>query len=214
MIVVMLAVTMIMRMIVMLVIVLGVIMMTMIMMGVIVVAVFVTAMIVVTVIFVIMRRVAATGIGAAFRIERRFNGDDARAEAPHHFFDDMIAPDAKALADDLGRQVAVAEMPRNAHQMEWIGATDLHQRLGRGHDLDQPAVFQHQRIAATQRHCFLEVQQKFKPARAGHRHAPTMPVVKAENHRIGGGLGPASRWTNLRRADHDVALIASGLHRR
>lgn len=198
MIVVMLAVTVIVRMIVMLVIVLRV---TMIMVAVIMMA-------------VTMRRVAAAGIGSAFRIERRLDGDDARAETSHHLLDDMIAPDAKALADDLGRQMAVAEMPRDPDQMMRIGATDFHQRLRRGHDLDQPSVFQHQRIAAAQRHRFLQVQQEFESARAGHRHAAPVPVVETENHRIGGSLGPTAGRTNLHSADHDVTLIASELRRR
>lgn len=214
-IVVMLAVIMIMRMIVMLVIVtvlaVTLIMVAVIMMSMIVATVFVVAMIVIV---VAMRRVASTGIGSAFRIERRFDSDDTRAEAPHHLLDDVIAPDAKALADDLRRQMAIAEMPGNAHQMKRIGAADLHQRLGRSDHLDQPTVFQHQRIAAAQRHRLFQVEQEFKPARAGHCHAPPMPVIETENHRIGCGLGPAARWANLRRADHDIALIASGLRRR
>lgn len=213
MIVVMLAVTMIMRMIVMLVIVtvLGVIMM-----GVIVAAVFMIAVIVVTMIMVLVtvRRMTATGIGPAFRVERRFDGDDARAEAAHHLLDNVIAPDAKALTDDLGRQMAIAEMPCDAHQMMRICAADLHQRLGRSDHLDQPSIFQHQRIAAAQRHRLFQVEQEFKPARAGHRHAPPMPVIETEYHRIGGRLCPTPRWANLRRADHDVALIAFGLRRR
>lgn len=202
----------------MIVTVLGVIMVmaAMIMMGVIVAAVFMIAVIVVTMIMVLvtMPPMAATGIGPAFRVERRFDDDDARAKATHHLLDDMIAPDAKALADDLRRQMAIAEMPGDAHQMMRIGAADLHQRLGRSDHLDQPSIFQHQRIAAAQRHRLFQVEQEFKSARAGHRHAPPMPVIETENHRIGGSLCPTPRWANLRRADHDVALIAFGLRRR
>jgi len=107
----------------------------------------------------------------------------------------------------------VAEMPGDPHQMLRIGASNLNEWLGRRDHLDQPAVVQHQRIAAAQRYGFFQIQQKFKPARAGHRHAPPVPVVEIENHRIG-GLGPTAGRANLRRADHNVALIASGLRRR
>lgn len=187
-----------------------VVMMAVIMMLMIVTAMFLIAM---AVVIMPMRCMAATGISSAFRIERRFDGDDARAEATHHFLDDVIAPDAQSLANDLGRQMTIAEMPGDPHQMLRIGAANLNERLGRRDDLDQPPVFQHQRIAATQRHGLFQVQQELQPARAGYRHAPPVPVVETENHRIG-GFGPTSRWTNLCRADHDGMLIASGLRRR
>jgi hypothetical protein len=38
-------------------------------------------------------RVAFTGVGTAFRIERRFDFDQARTEPLHHRFDHVIAPD-------------------------------------------------------------------------------------------------------------------------
>ncbi len=195
---------------------------TMIVMRVIVATVFVIAMTVVTMIMVVvvvimmimtMRDMATAGIGSAFRIERRFDDGDARAKAAHHILDDMIAANAEALADDLGRQMPVAEMPGDPHEMVWISTANFHQRFGRRHHLDQPPVFQHQRIAAAQRDGFLQVQQEFQPARAGHRHPPPVPVVETENHRIGGGLGPANLRANLRCADHGFGLIASALRR-
>jgi hypothetical protein len=41
-----------------------------------------------------------------------------------------------------------------------------------------------------------------------------VPVVETEHHRIGSGPGPAAGRMNLRGADHDSRLIASGPHRR
>lgn len=125
---------------------------TMIVAAMLVIAVIMMAVIMMT---VTMRHVAATGIGPAFRIERRLDGNDARTEAPHHVLDNVIAPDAKSLANNLGGQMAIAKMPGDAHQMKRIGAADLHQRLGGRDHLDQPAVFQHQGIAAPQRNGFL-----------------------------------------------------------
>ncbi len=108
----------------------------------------------------------------------------------------------------------VAEMPGDPHEMMRIGAANLDQRFGRGDHLNQPSVVQDQRIAAAQRHGFLQIEQEFQSARAGHRHPPPMPVVEAEDHRISGGLGPTAGRANLRRADHGADLIASGLRRR
>jgi hypothetical protein len=73
------------------------------------------------------------------------------------------------------------------------------QRLGRRDHLDQPAVFQHQRIAAAQRDRVFQVEQEFEPARARHRHPPPVPVVEIEHDGIGRRLpssdaGPQPAW--------------------
>ena len=138
------------------------------------------------------RRMGVTArVRAAFGIERRLDLDDARAQPLHHRLDDVIPADAQAFRHDLRRQMAVAEMPGDPNQMQRIGAADFEQRLrGRDH-LDQPAVFQHQRIAAAQRDGVLQIEQEFQPARPRHRHPPPVPVVEIEHDGIGRGLRPA-----------------------
>ena len=148
------------------------------------------------------RRVGVAGIGAAFGIERRLDLDDARAEALHHRLDHVIPADAKALRHDLGRQVAIAEMPSDPDQMQGIGAADFEQRLGGRHHLDEPSVFQHQRIAAAQRDGVFQIEQEFQPARARHRHPPPVPIVEIEHDGIGRGLRPAMLAQDFGRADH------------
>ena len=100
-------------------------------------------------------------VGAAFGIERRLDLNHARAQPLHHRLDDVIPADAQAFAHDLCRQMAVAEMPGDPHQVQGIGTLDLDQRLRRCDHLDQPAVFQHQRIAAAQRNGVFEIKQEF-----------------------------------------------------
>ena len=63
-----------------------------------------------------MRMRFGRGIGAAFRIERRLDLDDAGAETLHHLLDDVIAADAQRLRHDLHRQMAIAEMPGDARR--------------------------------------------------------------------------------------------------
>jgi hypothetical protein len=167
---------------------------------------------VIMVVIMIMRRVpvrgrlarmdVAAGIGAAFGIERRLDLDDARTQPRHHRLDDVIAPDPQALWHDLRGQMPVAEMPGDPDPMQWIGTPDLDQRLGRGNHLDQPAILQHQRIAAAQGDGVFEVEQKFQPAGAGHRHPPPVPVVEIEHDGVGRRLRPAMLALNLRGADH------------
>jgi len=149
----------------------------------------------------IMRGVRSR-IGAAFGIERRLDLDHTRAQPLHHLLDHVIPPDAQALAHDLRWKMTVAEMPGDPHQMLRIGSPDLDQRLRRRHHFDQPAVLQHQRIAAAQGHGVFEVEQKFQPARPRHRHPPPVPVVKVKHYRIGRRFRPAVLPSNLRRPDH------------
>lgn len=147
-------------------------------------------------------RMAATGIGAAFRIERRFDLDDSCTEPLDHRLDDVIAPDPQALGHDLRRQMAVAEMPGDPNQVLRVVAADLGQRLRRRHDFDQPAIVEHQRVTAPQRDRVLQIEQKLEPARARHRHPPPVPIVEIEHDGIGGRRIPAVLPANLRGADH------------
>ncbi len=149
------------------------------------------------------RRMGVTArIGAAFGIERRLDLDDARAQPLHHRLDDVIAANAQAFRHDLGRQMAIAEMPGDPDQMQRIGAADFEQRFRGGHHLDQPAVFEEQRIAAAQRDRVLQIKQELQPARPRHRHPPPVPVVEIEYDGIGRGVRPAMLAQDLCRADH------------
>ena len=164
-------------------------MLVVVMVAVIMMTIVITVMVVIMMVVAVMMRGVIVGslrIGAAFGIERRLDLDDARAQSLHHRLDDVVAANAQALRHDLGRQMAVAEMPGDPDQMQWIGAADLEQRLGGRDNLDQPSVLQHQRIATAQRHRVLQVEQKLKPARARHRHPPPVPVVEIEHDGIGG----------------------------
>ena len=189
-------------------------------MAVIIMVVMIVVVVVIVVMVVTMRMVVAgvmcmvimcvamcrAGIGAAFGIERRLDLDDARAEPLHHCLDHVIAADAQPLWHELRRQMTVAEMPGNPDQVMRIASLDLEQRLGRGNHLDQPAVLQHQRIAAAERDGILEVKQEFQSARARHRHAAAMAVVEIEHDSVGRRFLPAMLPEDFGRADHAEIL--------
>ena len=145
---------------------------------------------------------AAAGIGAPFGIERRFDLDHPRAQSLHHRFDDVIAPDPQSLADNLGRQMTVAEMPGEPDQMMRISDADLEQRFRCRDHFDQPAIVEHQCIAAAQCDGIFEVEQELQPPRPNHRHPPPVTIVEIEHDRIGGRLRPAMLRTDLRGSDH------------
>lgn len=168
------------------------------------------AMIVAMVLALGGRRCGWAGIGATFGIERRLDLDKAAAEAPDHVGDDVVAPDAQSARRDLGRQMAVAEMPGDAHQMLGIRPPDLDQWFGGCDHFHQPAVFQHQGIATAQRHGLLEIEQEGEPTGALHGEASTVAVVETEHHRIGRLTGPPGA-EYLHCADHSALLAA--MHR-
>ncbi|MDR6661844.1 putative Rdx family selenoprotein [Tardiphaga robiniae] len=153
-------------------------------------------------------RLVRSGIGAAFGIERRLDLDHPRAKTLHHLLDDMIAADTQPLGHDLRRQMAIAEMPGEPHQMAGIGTTDLDQRLRRCDHLDQAAVFQHQRIAAAQGDGVFEIEQEFQSARPRNRHAATMTIVEVENDGVYRRLFPVVLAFDLSRADHGISRSA------
>jgi hypothetical protein len=144
-------------------------------------------------------------IGSAFRIERCFDLHDARAKPAHHLLDHMIAADAERFRQKLGRQVTIAEMPGNARQIGCIFATNFDQRFRSGDHLDQAAVLQHQGVAAAQSDHVRQIEQEFQPTRAGHGHAPPMPVVEFEHDRIGGSVAPRLCGFDGSGAQHDCA---------
>src|SRR6185369_7719627 len=168
-------------------------------------------MVMIGVVAVIMRGmiVRRLRISAALGIERRLDLDDARTQSLHHRLDDVIPSDTQAFWHDLRRQMAVAEMPGNANEMQRIGAPDLDQGLGCRHYLDQPTVLQHQCVAAAQRDRVFQVEQELQPARPRQRHPPPMPIVEIEHDGIGRRLRPAMLSQDFCRADHVGAPEAS-----
>jgi hypothetical protein len=151
-------------------------------------------------------RVAITAIGAALGIERSFYLDHPRAQPLHHLLDHVIAPDTQCLPRNLRRQVTIAKMPGNTDQVLRIATAYFQERLGCSDHLDQPAVLEHQCIAAAQGGCTLEIEQKFKPSGASHRRAAAVTIVKIEHDGIGRRFAPAMMRPDLRRADHCQGL--------
>ena len=146
------------------------------------------------------------GIDAAFRIERRLDGERAPAECLGHRLDHRIAANAQPLADDLHRQLPMTEMPGDSRHMGQIIAANLGQRLGRRHHFDQPAVVQHQGIAAAQRQLLLKVEQKRQAAGAGQRRVPAAPCIKIEHDGVGRRLCPMMLSENSAGADHGCCI--------
>jgi hypothetical protein len=155
------------------------------------------------------KRMEGVGIGAAFRIERRFDVDYPSAQSPDHRLDDVIATDAQPIGHDLSRQMTITEMPGHPDQTLRIAAANFGQRLRRGDHLDQSSVVEHECVAVAQGDRAFQVQQERKSARTRHRHSPPVTVVEIEHHAIGRCFGPVMLPANLGRAYHATMLTAS-----
>ena len=174
-----------------------------------VVAMVVTAVIMPAMLMIVMfvgRLGRGGGIDAAFRIEWRLDGERAPAERLGHRLDHRIAANAQPLADDLHRQLPMTEMPGDSRHMRQIVAANLGQRLGRRHHFDQPAVVQHQSIAAAQRQLLFEIEQKRQPAGAVQRGVPAAPCIEIEHDRVGRRLCPMMLSNNFAGADHGCCI--------
>ena len=88
-----------------------------------------------------------TGIGAEFGVEGCLEPSDPAAEPRHHLGNDVILANAHAVADDLHRQMAVAEMPSDAQQARPIRGFDIEDWLGRRAHADKTAGVELEPIA-------------------------------------------------------------------
>ena len=152
-------------------------------------------------------------IGARVRLERRLDMRNLCAEPAHHVFQHVIAAHTNAIGENFGLRVPVADVIGDARKLSWIGAAHLGQFFRRSDDLDQPTVFQNERIATAQRHGFGQIQKKLRAPRARHRHAAAMAPFVVQNDGVGRGRLPGALGADEVRADHVSSLsVAQASH--
>jgi hypothetical protein len=145
-------------------------------------------------------------ISAALRIERRLERDHPAPETLHHLLDDRVAADAQRFWHDLGGQMAVAEVPGDTGQRQWIGCPDLRQRFGFGDHFHHAPVLKPQPVAAAQHRRFREVEQEFEAADARHGDTPAIASIEVEHHRIRRGAGPMTGRNDFVSAQHQCTF--------
>src|SRR5260221_12815243 len=91
--------------------------------------------------------VIVLAIGAALGIEGVLDATDAGAQPLQHVDDDMIVADQDDVVGDLGRQMAVAEMPGEPRQPPRAVGPPPDQRLGARPAPDDPATWTRQAVA-------------------------------------------------------------------
>lgn len=132
----------------------------------------------------IVTAIGAVIIGAAFGLERALDLAHGAALAADHLGEHMVVLDIDRVGGDLGRGMAIADMPGDAHQPQRVLGADFEQALRRSLDQDEPAVLQLDRVAVVQCRRLVEIEQDIEPAIALQRDAATVAVLMVEGQRL------------------------------
>src|SRR5262245_33219994 len=91
-----------------------------------------------------IREVMMVAVGAAFGLKGGLTPTNRLPKAAKHVFDHGIPPNPKSIAADLGRDMTVAEMPRESHELARLRVSDVDDGLGRrSNDEPRPVVELH-----------------------------------------------------------------------
>ena len=124
-------------------------------------------------------------VRAAFGLKGCPELHDRCAEAAQHVFDDVIRPNPKRVATDLGRHMTIAEMPCQSHELTRLRVSNVNDWLGRrSNDEPRPVVELHAvAIGHGDRGGQIE---KYLVALVGEQtDAPAMPMIEVESDRAG-----------------------------
>ena len=128
--------------------------------------------------------VAMAFIGTAFGLERPRNARNGTAQSTHHLGQDVVIFDVDRLGGDLGRRMAIADVPSDLGEPVGRLGADLEKGLRSRDDADQSAVFELERVAALRRGRLLQVEQKLRSLLACESHATAMAPLVVERDGI------------------------------
>jgi hypothetical protein len=79
--------------------------------------------------------VAVVAVSAAFGLEGGLHLYKICSETMEHILDHVVGPDAKNLASNFSRQMAIPKMPGKAHKLIGIFMPDFYNKLSSGLNL-------------------------------------------------------------------------------
>lgn len=135
-------------------------------------------------------------VGAALGLEGALHRRHRTALPAHHLGQDVVVLDVDRVGGDLGRGMAVADMPGDAHQPQRVLGADLQQALRCGLDLDKAPVLQLHGVAISQHRGLVEIEQDIEPAIGLEGKAAAIAVVMVEGERVDDALGPDGGLAN------------------
>lgn len=132
-----------------------------------------------------MRDTVMVAVRAALGLKGGLKLHNRRSEAAKHVFDDVIPPNPKSVATDLGWHMTVAEMPRESHELTRLRVSDVDDGLGRRSNDDPRPVIELHAVSIGHGDRGGQIE-KYPVALIGDQaDAPTMPMVEIESDRAG-----------------------------
>ncbi len=103
----------------------------------------------------------AGGIGTILRIERCDDMRHMSAELLHHIRDDVICTNADMPIEQLHGQMAIAEMPGDAHQLVAVMRMNIEQFLAARRHPHPASILKVQAITIAKAHGLRHIEQDF-----------------------------------------------------
>ena len=135
-------------------------------------------------------------VGAPLGLERPHYGAHCAALPAYHLGQDMVVLDVDRLSRDLGRRMAVADMPGDAHQTQRVFGPNLEQALRRRLHQHETAILQLDSVAIADRGGLVEIEQDAEPAIGLEREAAAVAVVMVERQRVDDAVLPDGGLAN------------------
>ena len=123
-------------------------------------------------------------VSAALGVKRRLQPCHGRAELDGHILNYMILADAQAILHQLGRQMAISQMPGHTDQMRQIIAADIGNRLVPGTYSNRRSIFQQQDVPIPQCFQLWQVKKEGCSAICLQLQPPPAAMIKIQCDRI------------------------------
>jgi hypothetical protein len=130
-----------------------------------------------------MMMMVPAGVSPGFRIEWCLDCIYVTAQPLHHLPDHMIGPNADVIAQQLHRQMTIAEVPRNPHQIALFVRMYLQQRFGLCAHSHHPAIHR-QPIAVAQAHGVRQIEQHLPALLGAQQNTSPVAPIEIDQHAV------------------------------
>ena len=125
-----------------------------------------------------LMRGAVTPVGAALRLEWRYDSSKISAHSEEHGLNHMVRTNAQQRAANVCWQMPIAQVPRESHELFGIGVPDFDQALLGGLNPDPSAIFELQTVSIRHGDGSRKIQQDQFTIIQSEPNAPAMPRFK------------------------------------
>jgi len=126
---------------------------------------------------------AIASVRASLRLKRCLYRGKICAKAKEHMLDHMVGADAKRVIPNFSRQMAVSQVPREAHELLRILMSHFDNNLGRSLNLEPSTIFKFQAISISHGNRFGKIEKDIFALICGKANAASMPRVEIESKR-------------------------------